>query len=123
MQLTSENKKGIISHIKSAILSCDDLGEIVVNSITDYDMEFNKIGISYVDLAHCFIDKGIVTLFTENININHIRILMVIYDTETNKQTESILDVSCKMKIVKLRYHGNPESVSNCFIRLEGFCE
>ena len=123
MILTSEHNKGIISHIKSVTLNCNDLGELVVDGITDYDMEFNRSESSYVELTHCFIDKHIITKYVKNIKVIHIKIVMEIYNTESNKSETSCLDIPCDMKITTLKYHGSPESISNCFIRLEGLCE
>lgn len=123
MILTSEYNKGIISHIKSVILTFDDLGEIVVNCITDYDMEFNRFESSYVELTHCEIDKNIITKYTKNINVKHMHMVLVIFDATTCKKVESYLDIPCNMEIATLRYHGTPESISNCSIRLEGLCE
>ena len=123
MILTSEYNKGIISHIKSVTLTFDDLREIVVNCITDYDMEFNRFESSYVELAHCEIDKDIITKYIENINIKHMHIALVIFDAKTCKKVASHLDIPCEMKIVALKYKGTPEFISNCHIRLEGSCE
>ena len=70
MQLTCEKQNGIISHIKSVILTFNDSGEIVLDNITDYDMEFNKIMPSIVEFAHCCIDKNIISKHIMNINTN-----------------------------------------------------
>ena len=123
MILTSDYQKGIISHIKSIILSFDDLGEIVLDNITDYDMEFNKIMPSIVEFAHCCIDKDIITKYNNSVNIKRLHVNMVIYSIETNKTCFSLLDIPCDMKIKSLKYKGNLDIVSDCTIVLEGHCE
>jgi hypothetical protein len=122
MILTSDYQKGIISHIKSVTLIFNDSGVIVLDSITDYDMEFNKTEINIVELAHCCADKDIIAKYTENINIKHLHIEMVIYDIKTNESRISFLDVPCDMEITSLRYKGNRDIVSDCTITLEGYC-
>ena len=123
MILTTDYQKGIISHIKSVILTFDDLGEIVLDNITDYDMEFNKIMPSIVEFAHCCIDKHIITKHTKNIKVKHLHIEIVIYDINTNESRISFLDVPCDMEIKSLRYKGNKDIASDCAIILEGYCE
>lgn len=122
MILTSDYQNGIISHIKSVTLTFDDSGEIILHNITDYDMEFNKIMPSIVELTHCYIDKDIIQKYTKNINIKHLYITMEIYDIITNESRISFLDIPCDMKIVSLKYKGDMNNVSDCKITLEGFC-
>ena len=123
MILTSDYQKGIISHIKSVILTFDDQGEIVLDTITDYDMEFNKTEINIVEFAHCSIDKDIIAKYSDSVNIKNIHINMVIYNIKTNKTRVSFLDIPCNMKIKSLRYKGGRDIVSDCTMVLEGYCE
>ena len=121
MKLTSENKNECYNYAKKVILTFENDKEIELKYITDYDIDLCRNSSSTVYLTSGVTNVDLSNIVTKKNNVKMLHFEFNSVDIENPTElTESFLDISCNMKIVRYRLSADKASVSEMYIELDG---
>lgn len=123
MTLTIENnvKEFVFDYIKSAILTFEDGTEIKLSQVTDIDIDLNRLSQSYIYVTSAVQDSELENCYSKDKRITHVHLEPVSVEIKEGKDIESFYDISCNMKINRLRFGRTRSNCGDMYFELEGW--